>query len=342
MRFSIIIPVYNCEDYLAEAIESALHQTYNDFEIILVDDGSKDGSGSICERYKNSHPGRISVVHQENSGPLAARRAGYHLANGEMILSLDGDDALRHDALQRINEILTLYDVDLIIFGMSRKSDFSTLDSGKLFDTDCYITDNDKIALIHAACSSSNLNSMCSKAFKRELLDYDVDYQQYGYFYYAEDLLQSLPLIEKASTAYYLNEPLYYYRVNYGSSTKRFNTLQLEQRLVVWNIQIQYAQKWAKEYGDFHIVTETASSGLMSFAEVVQAASEGLSYLGAKHFLQDQTLERGFQRAYELGASAKNLRIDYRLIVHLYRKRLFCLIVALSKAKRQIRKAIGR
>lgn len=342
MRFSIIIPVYNCEDYLAEAIESALHQTYKDFEVILVDDGSKDGSGTICERYKNSYPNRVSVVHQENSGPLAARRAGYHLANGEMILSLDGDDVLRHDALQRINEILTQYDVDLILFGMSRKSDFSTMDSGKLFDADRYIPGDVKIALIHKACSSSDLNSMCSKAFKRELLDHDVDYQKYGYFYYAEDLLQSLPLVEKSRASYYLDEPLYYYRVNYESSTKRFNALQLEQRLVVWNIQIQYAQKWAKEYGDFNIVSETASSGLMSFAEVVQAASEGLPYLGAKHFLQDQTLERGFQRAYELGASANNLRIDYRLIVHLYRKRFFCLIVALSKAKRLIRKAIGR
>lgn len=342
MRFSIIIPVYNCEEYLSEAIESALQQEYDDFEVILVDDGSKDGSSSICDRYKNLHPNRISVVHQDNSGPLVARRAGYHLANGEVILSLDGDDALRHDALQRINEILAKYEADIILFGMSRKSDFSTMDSGKLFEADRYIYGNDKTALIHKVCSSSDLNSMCSKAFKRELFDYDVDYQQYGYFYYAEDLLQSLPLIEKARTAYYLNEPLYYYRVNYGSSTKRFNTLQLEQRLVVWNIQTQYAQKWAKEYGDFHIVTEVASSGLMSFAEVVQAASEGLSFLEARHFLHDQALKRGFQRAYELGASERSLRIDYRLMVWLYKNRHFCSIVVLSKAKGQIRKALGR
>ena len=88
---SIIIPVYNVEHYLAECLDSVLAQTYKNLEIILVDDGSIDGSGQICDNYAGKDS-RIKVIHQTNAGVSAARNKGLKVAKGEYIGFVDADD----------------------------------------------------------------------------------------------------------------------------------------------------------------------------------------------------------------------------------------------------------
>lgn len=88
---SVIIPVYNVKPYLEDAIESVIHQSYTDIEIILIDDGSTDGSGEICDRYQKIDS-RIIVIHQENKGLSVARNVGLDLCKGEIISFLDSDD----------------------------------------------------------------------------------------------------------------------------------------------------------------------------------------------------------------------------------------------------------
>ena len=87
---SVIVPVFNVHLYLREAVESIIHQTYENLEIILVDDGSTDGSGSLCDEY--SKDPRIRVIHQENLGLSCARNVGLDICKGEMIAFLDPDD----------------------------------------------------------------------------------------------------------------------------------------------------------------------------------------------------------------------------------------------------------
>lgn len=90
-RISVIVPVYNAEAFLTQSIESILVQSFNDFELILVDDGSMDGSGDICDAYsKQDH--RVRVIHQANAGVSAARNAGLHAARGEWVTFVDSDD----------------------------------------------------------------------------------------------------------------------------------------------------------------------------------------------------------------------------------------------------------
>lgn len=91
MLFSIIVPVYNVETYLRECIESVLTQEYSDYELILVDDGSKDNSGCICDEYAQKDE-RITVIHQENAGQAVARNTGTSVAKGGYIVYLDSDD----------------------------------------------------------------------------------------------------------------------------------------------------------------------------------------------------------------------------------------------------------
>ena len=89
---SVIMPAYNVERYLAEAVDSVLAQTYSDFELVIVDDGSTDSSRCIAEHYRAAHPGRITVVAQENRGLAGARNTALRVASGRVFALLDSDD----------------------------------------------------------------------------------------------------------------------------------------------------------------------------------------------------------------------------------------------------------
>jgi len=116
MRISVIIPVYNAEKYLQPCVDSVLMQTYKDFELILVDDGSRDGSGAMCDNIA-SQDSRVHVVHQKNAGAGAARNAGLSKAQGEYIVFVDSDDMIRQgyfESLAPHNEDVVFVNVDNI------------------------------------------------------------------------------------------------------------------------------------------------------------------------------------------------------------------------------------
>jgi glycosyltransferase involved in cell wall biosynthesis len=114
MLFSIIIPVYNISTYISECIESILSQDFEEYEIILVDDDSKDGSAEICIKY--AQRSNIRYVHQENAGPNVARNSGVRLSRGEYILFVDGDDKLSPSALTTLSKHISESDPDIINF----------------------------------------------------------------------------------------------------------------------------------------------------------------------------------------------------------------------------------
>ena len=101
MKISVIIPAYNAEKFLVESIESVINQTIDDFEIIVIDDGSTDSTLDILRNYEESYEDFI-VICQDNSGPAAARNRGLDVAKGEYIYFLDADDVLELDALESL------------------------------------------------------------------------------------------------------------------------------------------------------------------------------------------------------------------------------------------------
>lgn len=107
MKFSVIVPVYKVEQYLAECIESILAQSFQDFELLLIDDGSPDRCPQICDGYAGAD-GRIRAIHQTNTGPSEARNAGISAAEGDYIVFVDGDDVMCAEALQRIDACIDL------------------------------------------------------------------------------------------------------------------------------------------------------------------------------------------------------------------------------------------
>ena len=98
-KISVIVPVYNVEKYLHECVDSVLAQTFTDFELILVNDGSQDNSGAICDEYASKDE-RIIIIHQNNQGQAAARNAGVAIAKGEWIHFLDSDDLIHPQMLE--------------------------------------------------------------------------------------------------------------------------------------------------------------------------------------------------------------------------------------------------
>lgn len=119
MKFSVILPIYKVEKYLHDCVDSILGQTYTDFEVILVDDGSPDSCPQICDEYAAKDP-RVQVVHQNNAGIACARNVGITLAKGEYIISIDSDDYLvGADVLSCINE-KTTSNPDVIMFGYKK------------------------------------------------------------------------------------------------------------------------------------------------------------------------------------------------------------------------------
>lgn len=235
--FSVIVPVYNVEKYLIYCLESVLHQTFTDYEILLVDDGSQDNSGQICDNYAARYPNFIHVKHKTNQGQISARISGLQLAKGKYVCFLDSDDCLVDNALSSLHEIIETTHSDIVLFRWNRIDENGkelNITTPELFHQSGTI-DKDKV--FEKILSTSGLNSFCTKCCRYSLFDVKEDYSQYYQTRNGEDLIQSLPVLFRASTFYYLNEPLYQYRVNTTSISNvyrkgRYRTLNVVRPLL--------------------------------------------------------------------------------------------------------------
>lgn len=118
MKFSIIVPVYNVEKYLPDCLESLQRQTFSDFEVICVNDGSTDASATVAQQWVDTLSPKVSLIHQQNAGLSAARNAGLSVAQGEYVLFLDSDDWIEPNTLQVLAD--NLEDEDFLCFSGHR------------------------------------------------------------------------------------------------------------------------------------------------------------------------------------------------------------------------------
>lgn len=241
MKFSVILTVYNVEQYLEECLESILIQDFKDYEIILVNDGSKDASGQICDRYKELYPEIFIVNHIENIGSLIARRIGFSLSKGEYILFLDSDDKIRRDSLSLLYNTIEDTGSDLIIFNHSRLPDFSTKVRNYEFKGNEFI---DKQKMYKNTINSNNLNTLWSKCVQRDLVDIEEDYSVIQWISVSTDIVQALPIVDQCSRPYHLDESLYYYRVNRKSISYTYKESTYKSQVFASKLTRTYAEKW--------------------------------------------------------------------------------------------------
>lgn len=209
-QFSIIMPVYNVEDYLESALQSIYNQTYQDFELIAVDDGSCDNSPAILKEWNQRFGERYHIVSQTNQGLSAARNAGLKEATGHYILFFDSDDCMHPQLLESI--IKYGDDVDMIRFGIA------TFEHGQNITMPVISKINvEKMSIDEYLLSPRFRVAAWSYAIKHSILqEFTVPFKP-GLIH--EDLLYTVDIIEKVKTVYYLDADLYYYRVRPKSIT---------------------------------------------------------------------------------------------------------------------------
>lgn len=272
MLFSVCIPVYNTSKYLDECLQSVLCQTEQDYEIVLVDDGSTDSSGAVCDRYAAQYP-QIRVLHKENEGLMMTRRRGFAEAKGDYFICLDSDDALNDaDALKKIRRMIAEKNADLVIYDYIYASQLNSDRPDRyisLFDhPDGHVFAGEaKQALYRKLLLGKFLNPIVIKAVSRELVDLDTDYSQWQASLVrsqGEDLFQSLPILDAAQRVAYLKAPLYFYRWNPGSISKNVRPDYYYAYRTVYLRTDEYLEKWGFTQDEIHRIIQTRINMIFS------------------------------------------------------------------------------
>ena len=217
VKISVIVPVYNTKEYLPQCIESIQNQTYTNVEIVLVDDGSSDGSGELCDDYMKNDP-RIIAIHKKNSGQLSARKEGARKATGDYIMCVDADDWIDEDRIRRVVEKICMHYPDIVyINGFIReylensRLSINHLDE-KLFDADMIKHDFMKLlASKDAFLDRKIFLAHWLVCVKREVYVESVDYVD-DRIRRSEDQVAVLSCVLNSKSLYLFNSPSYHYR----------------------------------------------------------------------------------------------------------------------------------
>lgn len=219
---SIIVPVYNMEAFLQRCIDSILNQTYKNFELILVDDGSTDNSSFICDTYV-AKDDRVSVIHIKNSGIFQARKRGVEKARGDIVTFSDADDWLEYNAFEFAIQFMK-YNVD--IFSYAYTFDNNIIEK-HLYNEQLYSKpdiENEIISgmMYDSTISTRRLNpSLCCKYIKRDLFLKVANFIE-DRITFGEDALITYPAVCMAEKIYISNKALYHYTHNDFSCTHIF------------------------------------------------------------------------------------------------------------------------
>ena len=316
MKYSVVVPAYNCERFVGECIESILGQTYGNLELIVVDDGSADATLDICNSYAEKDA-RMKVIHQENGGPFSARMAAYPSVSGDYVLHVDADDCLREDALEVLKPLTEPGDYDIIFFEFSSCPDFSSMDKRFPFSDSRQFGLGEKAQYLNLALDTYCLHSMCSKAVKAELLLHAPYPSDARHLVSGEDHLQSLFLLDRADKTYYLMEALYYYRDTSSGTTSTFRLNDYLDFQTKAKYFARLLQKWKKLPG--FCLTDDAFDAyvLLSTCRYLTSSVRNGDRSAYKQAVEIVTSSKIFRRAVSNRAAVRRLRIDRRLVSRL-------------------------
>ncbi|PEQ95221.1 hypothetical protein CN481_05040 [Bacillus sp. AFS006103] len=241
--FSVILPVYNVEKYLERCVKSVLNQSFKDIEIILVDDGSTDGSGNLCDKLASKHS-QVQAVHKENGGLASARNFGINYAAGKYVCFIDSDDWVELDMFETLRREINDKDFDIIKFGFQKRSNSEIISK--------------KVPFIEEGIYSRNqiINELLPEAIGRKrLFDYSVDFilsawaslyrlefiKKNNIFFVSEreilneDFLFNINALVNAETLIVLHKVLYNYDERPGSLTQRYRKEMFSRKKNLYN-----------------------------------------------------------------------------------------------------------
>lgn len=229
---SVIVPIYNIENYLPACLDSIISQTYHNLEIILVDDGSTDNSGEICDRYARLDK-RIQVIHKENGGLVSARKAGMRASTGSLIAYVDGDDWIEPDMYERMYYKMITEDVDIVMCGRYEdvgnavKEVYHGIDEGRYGKQELIRDIYPRMIVGDAFFEWCIFPGVWDKLFRKECVECHqlvVDER----IAMGEDAACVYPALLHANSIYVMHECLYHYRQTTSSMVKRLQDYEKE------------------------------------------------------------------------------------------------------------------
>ena len=308
MLFSVIVPVYNGERFLRECLGSIKAQTFDDYELVIVDDGSTDESSAIADEYASAHP-NTRVLHGPNQGLLLARRRGLRSAQGRYIVFLDSDDALRDDALQILAMAIRDSGVDIVGFSHSREPGYKK-PAGVRERLKPMVYKGTDFQRVKEKVCEGRFNSLCGKAIRLDTIDIGVPYDSYKGLMHGEDWFQLMPIIDASKSFQQLDDILYFYRQNDTSSTAGFREKQLDDITIVNKRLAEYAVRWGGDCPAIARVGEALQyTYLLKLSELSQVSDDEKSR-NFSVICDVMQRENVFERA-----RRAHLRPDNRLLV---------------------------
>lgn len=236
---SVIIPVYNVSPYLREALDSVIHQTYKNLEILIIDDGSTDESGRICDEYL-SDP-RVIVIHQENKGLSGARNTGLNHMTGEFVAFLDPDDAYDPDMISILLKVLLQKEADFSVCNYTNVESEGSLKHAKkgfTINMQKILIYSARKALI-AILENSFSVAVWDKLYRKQLWE-QLRFPE-GHVY--EDMMIIPSILEKCECIVSISQILVYHRKRIGSITQTDTEKNIQDYLNAFQIILSYAEK---------------------------------------------------------------------------------------------------
>ena len=289
--FSIIIPAYGVEAYLPHAIESVLAQSVSDWEMILVDDGSKDGCGKICDDYAE-RDSRIRVIHKENGGLVSARQAGANASAGQYILNVDGDDYIEPTLLEAVQRAILEAEPDIVAFNAVRVSETGELlgklcngsPSGLYQGSALQVLKDRALFEMHGnsmnCYNSALIYAIWAKAMKRELY-VPLQNQVPRSIRCGEDVAVTVPAVCRCKTLLLIDESGYRYRIRGGSMVNSFHPNELH--------SLEELLLFLKDSADQVPEASIVGYGYRQIeAHIISAARNLKSYAQFKHYIDKE------------------------------------------------------
>ncbi len=248
---SVIIPVYNVSQYLSRCIESVLRQDFKDFEVILVDDGSTDNSGEICDKYAYKHR-NISVIHKKNGGLSSARLTGFKEARGNYICFIDSDDYLKDSFLSDLYKSIADNNTQMSICAYSYEKDGYQTDY-LLPRHETLLTNIPEEFVLPILCDNykSNImlpNFMWLKMISRDIISEDLFVSERDV--YQEDLVFNLLISNRLKSISLINKPNYVYCHNGESLTEKYRDNAWQMQINLYNIVKEFSERNSYDVDD--------------------------------------------------------------------------------------------
>lgn len=291
---SVIVPVYKVEKYLSTCIESVLHQSYSNWELILVDDGSPDQCPQICDEY-SSRDSRIKVIHKDNGRVAKARNAALRVAKGDYIMFLDSDDFIQKDTIKDSVRIAATNDADIVQFGFIRGNEKKFPD---LKRTDLVTLYNN-----HSVFTSTVANVIvCAKLYKKHIFDgrlivedkfFEDDYTTWKWYYAATRIAL-------------MHDAYYYYTCNENS------TMAMHKKKPNWDFLDAYDER-------INFFVGTKEEDLEHCSRLQLCKSMVLTYSNPNLSEEEkQMVKSQFDENYHVISSSKYVPISFKFIFLLF------------------------